>query len=152
MKTAEEIKKGLDHCGEDGCKDCPYVQDCTMTDGFSELARDSLAYIQQLEAENERLQRYYEAEADRAADSHHNMLEAEASVPRWIPVEERLPETQTTVMLALKRDGGGIRIAIGYRAHWTPARYYIDGGNCAVDENRVTHWMPLPEPPEVNKP
>ena len=53
MKTPDEIKKGLDHCGEDGCKDCPYVQDCTMMDGFSELAKDSLAYIQQLEAERD---------------------------------------------------------------------------------------------------
>lgn len=69
-------------------------------------------------------------------------------MPRWISVEEKLPETQTAVMLVLQRDGGGTRIAIGYRAHWTPARYYIDGGSCAVDANRVTHWMPLPEPPK----
>lgn len=63
-----------------------------MVDLPRALIEDALGYIKQLEAENERLQRYYEAEAERAADSHHNMLEAEASVPRWISVEERLPE------------------------------------------------------------
>ncbi len=50
MKTPDEIKKGLNHCSEDGCKQCPYKDDCDMADGFSVLAGDANAYIQQLEA------------------------------------------------------------------------------------------------------
>ena len=46
----DKIKKGLEHCSEDGCKRCPYEEDCNMADGFSVLAYDALAYIQQLEA------------------------------------------------------------------------------------------------------
>lgn len=49
-KTSEEIKKGLNHCSEDGCKGCNYKEDCDMADGFSVLAFDALAYIKQLEA------------------------------------------------------------------------------------------------------
>lgn len=50
MKTPEDIKKGLRHCSEDGCKHCPYEDDCHLSDGGSELAADALAYIVQLEA------------------------------------------------------------------------------------------------------
>ena len=49
MKTPDEIKNGLNHCSEDGCKQCPYKDDCDMADGFSVLAGDANAYIQQLE-------------------------------------------------------------------------------------------------------
>ena len=122
MKTHEEIKIGLECCEKymNGApeEECCHV--CNYQYNCAELKLDALALIQQLEAQ----------------------------VPKWISVEERLPETQVTVVLALKRDGGGSRIAIGSRAHWTPFRYYIDGGTCAVDAGRVTHWMPLPEPPK----
>jgi len=45
-KTHDEIKKGLRHCSEDGCKGCPYEDDCHLSDGGSELARDVLILIQ----------------------------------------------------------------------------------------------------------
>lgn len=54
MKSPEEIKKGLECCSEDGCKGCNYEEDCYMADGFSVLAYDALAYIEQLEADLER--------------------------------------------------------------------------------------------------
>ena len=49
MKSPDDIKKGLECCSEDGCKKCPYWEDCHMADGFSELAGDALALIQQLQ-------------------------------------------------------------------------------------------------------
>ena len=49
MKTVEEIKKGLECCSDDGCKGCPFEEDCNMADGFSVLAYDALEYIRQLE-------------------------------------------------------------------------------------------------------
>ena len=51
-RTPEEIKKGLECCSEDGCKSCPYEKDCYTTDGFSALAADALAFIQQLQDDN----------------------------------------------------------------------------------------------------
>lgn len=51
-KTPEEIKRGMEHCAEIGCKDCPYEEDCKMFDGFSIPAEDAYFYIQQLEQDN----------------------------------------------------------------------------------------------------
>ena len=51
-RTPDEIKKGLECCSEDGCKSCPYEQDCYTTDGFSALAADALDLIQQLQDDN----------------------------------------------------------------------------------------------------
>ena len=61
MKTPEEIKKGLEICiADESCRDCPYNNgNCDM-----QLERDALAYIQQLEAQQQ----------------------------RWISVGERLPD------------------------------------------------------------
>ena len=68
MKRHDEIKDGLEHCAEDGCKKCPYEDDCNMADGFSVLAADALAYIQQLEADNaELLTKVEQLQAERDA-------------------------------------------------------------------------------------
>lgn len=48
MKTPEEIKKGLECCGNSGkCKGCPYYGGYELCMGT--LAEDALAYVQQLE-------------------------------------------------------------------------------------------------------
>lgn len=49
MKTPDEIKKGLNCNNIDHCNDCPYDGlDCAK-----HVDQDALAYIQQLEADNE---------------------------------------------------------------------------------------------------
>ena len=70
----------------------------------------------------------------------------EAKVPRWISVEERLPETRGTYIAHIvhrynKADSYS-RMCIEYfdtEDMWTFLH----------DVYEVTHWMPLPEPPEV---
>ena len=123
MKTPEEIKKGLEHCSEDGCKGCNYKEDCDMADGFSVLAFDALACIQQLEAQ----------------------------VQKWISVEERLPEeikrddaevsSSDLVIVAVCDDMDNIFVAddIVCAGEWV---------NYPAPLFEVTHWMPLPEPPK----
>lgn len=61
-------------------------------------------------------------------------LEAER---RWIPVSERLPKEKQSV-LALDRTGTAY--------HWEYSRSL---SNIFVSD--YTHWMPLPEPPEVKE-
>jgi len=86
------------------------------------LYREGMA---ELRAENEQL--------------NQRIAELEAA-QRWIPVSERLPEGRT--VLVFKKEGS---ISIDTT--------YIDGGNYfwwKSGQSKVTHWMPLPEPPEVN--
>ena len=61
-------------------------------------------------------------------------LEAER---RWIPVSERLPKEKQNV-LALDKTGTAY--------HWEYSRSLSN-----IFVGYYTHWMPLPEPPEVEK-
>jgi hypothetical protein len=61
------------------------------------------------------------------------------TVNRWIPCSERLPESFIYVLCA-GRDGIGILRYIGSK--------WLDGEANAYTTNEITHWMPLPEPPE----
>lgn len=68
MKTPEEIKMGLECCGNSGkCKGCPYYGGYELCMGT--LAEDALAYVQQLE---------------------QRLVEVNKTSMRWISVGERL--------------------------------------------------------------
>ena len=58
----------------------------------------------------------------------------------WIPVTERLPDDELTVLVALADSDEPVWL--GY--HDADGWYYIDGA--PADEN-VTHWQPMPEGP-----
>ena len=64
----------------------------------------------------------------------------EVQAMRWIPVEERLPDNAKEVIVIL--DNGYITVS------WRSCdnSWYIS------DTRKVTHWMPLPEPPKEGKP
>lgn len=121
-KTPDEIKKGMECCQcLASCDECPYQVyvygsfGCDECGCENDLLPDALAYIQQLEAK----------------------------VPRWISVEEMLPEG---ICIAVNDMGSMI---IGYIGEDKGS----DTGYSCEDERfympSVTHWMPLPEPPEV---
>jgi hypothetical protein len=67
----------------------------------------------------------------------------ESRVPRWISVEERLPSEHISVAVYIDEGAG---------RYWIQTAYLNGGkwripGEFVVDRN-ITHWMPLPEPPE----
>lgn len=92
-----------------------------------------------------------------------------AQLPRWIPVAERLPEERVLVnVLWVNRDPEpyyekikGVPFsdaACFYEGRWywdSPvvfdylAEYGKDEFDLVDDAVEITHWMPLPEPPEV---
>ena len=122
MKTPDEIKNGLNHCSEDGHKQCPYNYDCNMADGFSVLAYDANAYIQQLE-------------------NHIGELTEKVAQPKWISVEERLPEENGKYIVCTAK--GSVyctKFSIGVRGSFHTDMY-----------THIAYWMPLPEPPKEAK-
>ncbi len=60
----------------------------------------------------------------------------------WISVEDRLPEPGTTCIVCLANKAV-IECERSVLPHW-----FKVGIAQIVDDNPVTHWMPMPEPPE----
>lgn len=120
MKSHEEIKKGLECalCDEpaDLCgEDCP----CWSAYSPAEMRQD-----------------------EHVSDALAYILQLEAQVPRWISVEEKLPEERAVVLVVREENLYGREVTIG----WTRCgKWELPIGA------KITHWMPLPEPPEVNE-
>lgn len=64
------------------------------------------------------------------------------TIQRWIPVEERLPETFATVLIY---NGNQVHEAILQKDRKWLA---VFGDSLIMASSDVTHWMPLPEPPK----
>jgi hypothetical protein len=58
---------------------------------------------------------------------------------RWIPVSERLPDEDTECLVWVTYNGSG---------HVDQSAYCNYGFDVAQPWLEVTHWMPLPEPPQ----
>ena len=73
---------------------------------------------------------------------------------KWIPVTERLPDTDGNYIVTACDEGCSCGDGIWYDTVVVEAEYYK--GEWAWNENGteydiscfVTHWMPLPEPPK----
>ena len=108
--------------------------------GVFRLLEEAAAALEQLQAENEKLK---------------------AQVPRWIPVEERLPEKQGQYIVFV--DGevtSDLYIVCDDIERWLSYdgginSLYIDPYSSKPKREppypRVTHWMPLPSMPKEEK-
>ena len=85
-----------------------------------------------------------------------SFAELEESVPRWISVNERLPELYQNVLVHYN-DLHCVEphnFAVAYRQNGTdefiPGKHiwHVDSSPLELDGSDVTHWMPLPEPPK----
>lgn len=61
---------------------------------------------------------------------------------KWISVEDRLPENETNVLCY----GKGDRY---FTAHHYEKGFFIDADAEELDNENVTHWMPLPQQPKI---
>ena len=147
MKTPDEIKKALricsgkllDYC--DACNYCNWSSDCACN---SRMCADALDYIQQLE--------------NHIGELTEKVAQLEAAQPKWISVEERLPEPNTTVLL-IAHGWEPQLVYIGKLEKVESEKSWLTGlvskasewtvyGFSYLKEPIVTHWMPLPEPPK----
>ena len=107
-----------------GLERCPSDANCSLClSGFHcDLEADALAYIQQLES----------------------------TQPKWISVEERLPEHGEVVMVwaKAKPDEEALpRDILSFASYWCDDGWVVDFID-DTDDITVTHWMPLPEAPK----
>ena len=82
---------------------------------------------------------------------HDYVIDLEQRVPRWISVEERLPDKSHDWVLIIGKwesDGGWI---VPHVAEYREGIWMTNGTGWNKIEDlhiKITHWMPLPEPPE----
>ena len=155
MKTDEKAKAGLNaHTELHECLACPY-RSSKERNGLciESLLQDSFALIQQLEADKVRL---LEESHEIRKDMLGKIQQLEAQVPRWISVEERLPERHGQQCVGLYSIGE-------YKGYLTPYVFtwhaygdngYVNGPHFndeGLDGLKVHYWMPLPPLPEPPK-
>lgn len=152
MKTAEEIKKGLEHCRNNApCLECKYAdqRDHRYTCEDALLA-DALTYIQQLEAAH-RTEYCEEADYDcvELGKARKRIAELEAQVPKWISVDNPPKSTSDYLVYVWVSYPDGIagmemRTAVYniVRKEWTVNHDRTEAIGCP------SHWMPLPETPK----
>lgn len=76
---------------------------------------------------------------DALRDAVRCIKETSAKVPKWISVEERLPESAGKYIVCTKKRA----------VYCTAFRFFHGKGYFATDSTtHITHWMPLPEAPK----
>lgn len=63
----------------------------------------------------------------------------------WIQVKDALPPMGKKVLVAFHDSGGSV-----VDAAWLCSNFEWDVANWEVPNSLITHWMPLPQPPEVD--
>ena len=77
----------------------------------------------------------------RIEELEDELAEAQSKILRWIPVSERLPEEDVDVLVMTTH---GMHVAgLDEYGAWNASH----GDSWQFPE--PTHWMPLPEPPEI---
>lgn len=139
MKTPDEIKKELERCTTYiygfPCEGCLYGIDAEKveSDCVDALLKDALAYIQQLE--------------NYIGELTEKVSQLEAAQPKWISVEERLPDDRGNFITKIHCDNGDW-IEVNTFDHMEK-EWWHDAVNHTVKATEfVTHWMPLPEAPK----
>ena len=91
------------------------------------------------------------SEASAQYNFYKDTLEALAAHPKWISVEDRLPEDNLNVLVyAIGNNKNSVIAMTGYTHKMYG--YNIDGWRSPWQyffyEYKITHWMPLPEAPK----
>ena len=65
------------------------------------------------------------------------------TVQEWISVKDRLPEPWKQVLIYSRYDFCEVALYIGI-----PGKWRVTWNHDMLDADSVTHWMPLPHPPQ----
>lgn len=93
---------------------------------------------------------YFACNAADAAANIYAAMQLILLVPQWIPVDEQWPPKHGSDALVAYKCGKHVRIGVG---EFDGTTVNDDGLTIpyfkGIGGFEVTHWMPLPEPPEV---
>ena len=125
-------------------------ESCTLWDGFKCCllvecsAQKSLQAADAIE-ELQKITTHYEEESKgwwlAACDAKEERERLKEQIPKWIPVTERLPE-KIGYYLTHIANINQMSMATDVVALWDGNHFYVSSFVA------VTHWMPLPQPPE----
>lgn len=126
----DDLIKQLRYCADaTTCRHCPWRSECCLHDAQRKAA-DAIEELQKITT-------HYEEESKgwwlAACDAKEERERLKEQIPKWIPVTERLPKEDETVMTWGKQ---GIVLL----------DWLHDNKWCCFGE--ATHWMPLPEAPK----
>lgn len=132
MVDAEKVKKGLDTCAlrsAGDCTCCPYFENTYCNDL---LASDAAEYIESLE--------------ERIAIMQESMEAQEKMLKRfqWNDIEKKPPREGREYLITISPPATTVQVMEVYLDALGRWRH----GNAMIDEDVITHWMPLPEPPK----
>ena len=161
-RTPEEIKTALRECGNRACKDCPYYADCLAGETRLRITKDALALINHLESERDAAL----AKVPKWISVKERLPENEERVLITERHEGFYGKPWCVVMTAFHTDGktfaedsdynwseGSVEMQYDEEADdfVVPEGWWEDvqcGDEFSKVEHKVTHWMPLPQPPK----
>ena len=79
------------------------------------------------------------------------LLDNGVTVPQWISVNDRLPDAcGFPCLLCGENSFGQIRVFEGFTGYMERGKFewHSNQKDIDIDVWTITHWMPLPEPPE----
>ena len=88
---------------------------------------------------------YSEADVQKAIQAFKDIPAANS----WIPCSERLPEPNEFVLYVWRSKNGNVAVLHGWHfENRVENAWHQSGIGMSRPNEEVTHWMPLPEPPE----
>ena len=106
------------------------------------LPYESLRLMRQAAGAIESLSSQLEDANIRARSSQLMLSEAMLKVPKWISVDESLPKPGEVVQITDGKEVGHGYLAKGLKYSGWMSPF------CDLDEDGITHWMPLPDVPK----
>lgn len=81
--------------------------------------------------------------------------DAVAEMPKWISVKERMPEAEQEVLVyavgyAFGFEGDTVMAITCPSMHRNGSMYWRSPWQYFQSDYKITHWMPLPDAPEVD--
>ena len=107
-------------------------------DQLHDQAADAIEELVKALERSKEWETFWEKEANEALKKFQTTV---ASMPRWIPVTERLPKVRTWVLCYCRANSFDV-FRMTDEGHW---QY---GNRSIYMKGYVTHWMPLPPAPK----